>query len=50
MQPESSLPCSQATATGATGRYPEPDEYSSHLPTVFPCLCFLVLQITTLSI
>jgi hypothetical protein len=33
MEPESSLLCSQQTATGP---YPEPDESISHLLTLFP--------------
>jgi hypothetical protein len=33
MEPESSLPCSQQPANGP---YPEPDESSSHLLTLFP--------------
>jgi hypothetical protein len=33
MEPEGSLPYSQDPATG---RYPEPDESSPHLPTLFP--------------
>jgi hypothetical protein len=32
-EPEGSLPCSQERATGA---YPDRDEYSPHLPTLFP--------------
>jgi hypothetical protein len=33
MEPEGSLPCSQKPATGL---YPEPDESSPQLPTLFP--------------
>jgi hypothetical protein len=33
MEPEGSLPYSQQPATGS---YPEPDESSPHLPTLFP--------------
>jgi len=33
MEPEGSLPSSQQPATGP---HPEPDESSSHLPTLFP--------------
>jgi len=33
MEPESSLPCLQGSATGP---YPKPDAFSPHLPTLFP--------------
>jgi hypothetical protein len=33
MEPESSLPCSQESATG---KYPEPDEANPQLLTLFP--------------
>jgi hypothetical protein len=32
-EPEGSLPCSQEPATGS---FPEPDEFSPHLATLFP--------------